>query len=341
MEANRGRKIIRGLIMILSVLCVVMLCTFAVLKGRKPGKKEIEECQRHYAFIAEEMDETAAEWVFREAQRRGEETGAYVENFRENATSDYDCRDYLRMAIEMEVDGIILKGNGEKEVQELVDEAAKKGIPTITFHEDIQESKRKCFIDIGGFNMGRSYARQIIEIATKETKQVMVISEKESEGETHNWKYSMLSGIEETLKNEGNHLNLELLIKESEGGMYGTSTLVNNYLNDEETANPDIIICLNESDTLDVYNVLKGCGLQDQIKVIGYCASRLIMNLVQEQAIVAAIEVDARQAGISCVDVLDEYIRTGQVKGYITVDTNAITEKNVKRYLEYVEEEKE
>ena len=54
---------------------------------------------------------------------------------------------------------------------ELIDLASQKGIPVVTLLNDNTASKRCSFVGIGGYEIGREYGGQVIQIAKELRKQ--------------------------------------------------------------------------------------------------------------------------------------------------------------------------
>jgi ribose transport system substrate-binding protein len=51
--------------------------------------------------------------------------------------------------------------------------------------------------------------------------------------------------------------------------------------------------------------------------------------------------IDAKQMGAYCIEALNEYKETGQVSDYFSVDIYAISNDNIKDYINEQSEEKE
>ena len=100
-----------------------------------------------------------------------------------------------------------------------------------------------------------------------------------------------------------------------------------------ESTTPDIIICLNELNTTCVYQTVVDRNLVGKINIIGYYNSQTILKGVERNVIYSTISVDTEQMGSLCVEALNEYIGSGYVSEYYSVDTNLITADNVKEYL--------
>jgi len=75
--------------------------------------------------------------------------------------------------------------------------------------------------------------------------------------------------------------------------------------------------------------------------IIGYYCSATTLKAIDRDVIQASISVDTNQMGKYCVDALDEYITTGHVSEYLSVDISLITHENVEEYMIREEEDEE
>lgn len=246
------------------------------------------------------------------------------------SNSDYGTTDYLKMAMAMRVDGIILEGSDDDEVRMCINQASEFGIPVVTILSDCAGSRRKSFIELGDYNLGREYGRVVINITeTRTPRVVLLINEAAKENENQ-----VETGIRETLRNEGNHLQVQFETQWLESSAKShSSDKIKEILMDEDTR-PDILICMNEKDTKLVYQSLIDYNLEDEVQIIGFCVSESLLKAVREGGIAALIDVDTVQAGELCVDALNYYIENSRVNNYIIVDDTVITKENVERYIE-------
>lgn len=325
---NKYKKYIIAVIVLM--LGVITGCFAVRQTSRSEHKKEDLSYKYHYAFITKQ-DASLSMKIFHEAQAYGETRGAYVELLKDESSSEYDTEDYLAMAAAMKVDGIILEGEDSNSVKEGVNQAVDAGIPVITVLSDCKESKRQVFIELGDYNLGREFGRRIISEAKKRNPEVVLLTHVRTEDGSQNMVYT---GIKETLKNEGNHLEVQLRTEVlDDNTQFSTAIKIQDILK-EESERPDMLICMNEEDTEAVYQSLVDYSLVGKVKVIGCCVSDNILKAIQNGGIAATVDVDTEQMGFYCIDVLNDYIETGHVSDYIIVEANVVTKDNVERYLE-------
>lgn len=318
----------------IGILAFLLIMSISILliyqKSITEIKNDEKVYQRHYLFIEQDQTNTLTNQVFQEAKEHGEEKGVYVERLEEMSFSDYTTEDYLKMAIAMKVDGIILEGENDAKICEIINQASEEKIPVVTVLTDCKDSKRQSFIEIGTYNLGREYGRWIINVAKSRKQKALLLTSSGIDSGNQNMIYT---GIRETLNNEGNHLDVQLETEILDSvSQFGAAVRIREILVDEENR-PDIIMCTDEQETEAVYQTLIDQNLVGKVTVIGYCISDTILKAIDNKGIAATMNVDTRQMGALCVDVLDDYIEYGHVSDYIMVDTNVVTRDNLKRYI--------
>lgn len=315
------------LLLMLFGMLMVALVVFTRLQ-----KKEIEDVvvqyKRHYMFISRVDGSYISDRIYEEAKLYGVSQQVYVEQL--EWFPDYKTIDYLNMAIAMDVDGIILEGSDDDELRKSVNRAAELGIPTTTVLSDCVGSRRKSHIGLGDYDLGREYGRLIIQIASDETPEVLLLMNedaKENEGR-------IALGIRETLKKDGQSLKMRLRTERLKTVSEDTLWERTKEILSSKEDGPDILICANEKDTEMVYQYLVDYDFAGGVKIIGSGVSETLIKAVRDGEITALVDVDIQQTGRLCVDALDYYIENKSVNEYVDVDNTVITIDNVERYLE-------
>lgn len=321
------------LIVAMAVITIASLIYFKMLvaDARDVKEQQYSEYTRHYAFIADNMENEFWEEVYQGAKKRGEETNVYLECFGSSAAVEYSKEELLKMAIAAKVDGIVLEADESAEILGLIDQAVDSQIPVVTVMTDSYGSKRQSFIGIGSYNLGREYGRQIIRVSTKETKKVLIIMDEHMD---NNGKNILCTGINETIYNEGNHLKLTIDTMEvSDKSTFGPEETIRKIFMKKEEL-PDIIVCLNEQATISACQAVVDYNLVGEVDIIGYHITDTIGSAIQRNLLAATIVVDSGQMGADSVDSLNEYIETGYVNDYVVMDVDAVTDNNVREYVE-------
>lgn len=326
------------LIIILSALTVASLMYFKLRMAEAGNmeKQEYREYERHYAFIADSMENDFWQEVYEGAKRRGEETDVYLECFGSSTAVEYSKEERMKMAIAAKVDGIVVEADESEKMLELINEAVENQIPVVTVVADSYGSKRQSFIGVGSYNLGREYGRMIVRISTKDTKKVLIIMDENLDDNNKNIIYT---GMQETIYNEGNHLNLEMeTMVVSDSSTFGSEEMIRNIFMDADHL-PDIIVCVNERDTITACQAVVDYNLVGKVNIIGYHITEDTGNAIKRNILSSVVVADSKQMGADSVDCLNEYIETGYANDYVVMDVEAVTINNIREYMKDASEE--
>lgn len=350
------------LTIILIVLTVIMLIatvlSLAYFRKLITDNQDImeefyTEYERQYVLITNDIDDTFWDSVYEEMKSVGELSGAYVERLGRNLSMDYSKSDLMEIAIDSHVDGIILEADESDETTKLIYRANSEGIPVVTLMSDCIGSTRKSYVGISNYNLGSEYGN-LIKTATKEIRQrkskeaeqgdqspiepvkVLILMDKNTIDTSQNIIYS---AIQETLTKEGmdeTQVTIQTVGISSDGAFSSEESIRDIFQNEEYQ--PNVIVCLNELNTTSVYQTIVDQNKVGQITIIGYYDSDTILRAVERNVIYATITVNTKQMGSYCVEALDEYLDTGYVSEYFSVDFTLIDANNIKSYIEDGEE---
>jgi len=282
----------------------------------------------HYALICEDGDPF---WdsVFSGAHGWAGENGVYLERFGSGLSVQYSRAERLKMAIAAGVDGILLQADESDEMGALIDRAVDAGIPVVTVMDDHYGSRQQSFVGLSSYTLGREYGRQIISCANKATRRALILMDANTDDSAQNILYT---GITQTLANEGNHLTLTLdTLAVPDGSVFGPEQQVRDVLRQAEP--PEIILCLDEQTTVCVLQTVVDLNMVGEVRIIGSYLNKTILDAISRGVISAAITVDTSAIGRSAAAALDQYVTTGSVSDFVTLDAGAVTRDNVKEYI--------
>lgn len=280
----------------------------------------------HYALVSEESDAPFWEAIYDGALDKGKELDIYVERTGCNLSTVYPLKDLMSMAIASRVDGIIIESNGDEEIIELINMADQMGIPVITVLNDEPSSNRKSFVGVNSYNQGQIYGKQVLELINKGKKNVTVLLNSDSRATSKKMIYSsiseMLAGKDVYVRTT--NVNTQTTFSSEED--------IRNIIRDNQ--NPtEVLVCLTAIDTRCAYQAVVDYNKVGVIDIIGYYDSELILSAIQKDIIYSTMTIDAKQMGAYCVEALNEYMQTGQVSDYFSVDLYVINKDNINDYL--------
>ena len=316
------------LLLLLFFAVVIQVLSIYIHNRLEKVKEDAPKYQYHFVYISKSEDSYTSSHICEEAENYGRQHKVYVEKLKLSDNAGYSDTDYVEMARSMKVDGIILEGSDDPSLAESISAADEAGIPTVTLLSDCPGS-RKSFIEIGDYNLGREYARTIINITRTRTPRVLLLMDQDAEGAD-----SLIDGIRQTLANEGNHLNVELQIENvGELPNFRLSDLTREALSDTENR-PDILIAAGEYYTKIVYQAIRDYNLTGKAEIIGYGITEPLLRAVRDDEISALIDADTDQLGMLCVDTLVNYHANGSCSDHIMAEDTVVTKETVERYLD-------
>lgn len=296
---------------------------------------------RYYALVARDSADTFWSAAYQSMRLEGEQTNVYVNKMGDYLADTYSRNELMEMAIDSRVDGIIYEADDSVESIVLINKAAAAGIPVVTVMEDTPGSARRSYIGVSNYNLGTEYGKLIMNAARAPgngkingedgSVDVLVLTDVNMEDTTQN---TVLTAIKETLQKKPDSypeitLNTaeidnsgEFTAEESIRDVFGRPKL------------PDIIVCLNEVNTVSVYQTIVEQNRVGESVILGYYDSDTILKAIDKDVIYATITIDTAQLGRDCVDALNEYIDYKRVSDYYGVDYRIINKDNVSDYLE-------
>lgn len=326
------------------VLFVIFLIVIIVLTGvsifyfnnalkakRQQDDVEYKTYNKHYAFIVDDLADTFWESVYESAKKEGENNNIYLEQLGKNLAVNYSKEQLLEIAIDSEVDGVIIEGDDSKNLQDLINKAVEKGIPVVTVLSDCNNSNRQSFVGVNGYNIGQVYGEQVLKIDKGSDVDILVLMNSNTNDTSKNIIYA---GIKDTLNaNTDNSTNFNLnTLAISNESTFGTEESIRDvFVN--ENAIPDIMICLDEVSTTSAYQAAVDYNKVGEVSILGCYTSDTILNAIDQNVINSTISIDSKELGSYCIDGLMEYSNTGHVSEYMSVDINLITDKNAGEYL--------
>ena len=288
--------------------------------------------KHHYVLISEEADAPFWEAIYEGALDRGKEMEIYVERMGSSLPTAYPLKDLMKMAIASRVDGIIIEPNGEEEIIELISIADEAGIPVITVLNDEPNSSRKSFVGVNSYNQGQIYGKQVLEVINEGKKDVTVLLNSDNAGMN-----VIYSNISEMVAGYGIQMKPVIVNTQS---TFSSEEDIRNIIKD--TQNPtEVLVCLTALDTRCAYQAVVDYNKVGVIDIIGYYDSDLILSAIQKDIIHSTMTIDANKMGAYCVEALNEYMQSGQVSDYFSVDIYAINLGNIKDYIKVEAEEEQ
>ncbi len=300
--------------------------------------EETADFDRHYAFVAEEADSDFWQEVFESANEQAKEYNIYLEDMSTLLGRDYSAEELLRIAVNSKMDGIVYSGGTDKGVSDLIDKAADAGIGVVVLQNDVETSKRQCYVGLNYYELGQMYAIQIEKLIDEgtmaDTTIDILVDGDMSEGASN----LIVMAIEDYLRGTGSEEEEqqlpEILVTRIDAeDIFSAEESIRNIFLEKENL-PNIMLCVNSVYTRCAYQAVVDYNLVGQIQIIGYFANDTIIDAVDKQVIFSTISVDTNEMGKSCIQALYEYNEMGYTNSYLPVGIEVVDQAKAHSIME-------
>ncbi|MBR6404322.1 MAG: substrate-binding domain-containing protein [Eubacterium sp.] len=324
---------------ITTMLGMVLIATIVIsvifFRGRLKETKQLlvsseyNAYDKYYVMITDNRNSDYWGSIYNGALEEAKKNNSYVKLMGDDLEDEFTKEDYLRMAINSKVDGIIVEGDDNRKTTGLLIDALNAGIPVVTVAEDNVDSGRKSFIGVNGYNLGKEYGEQVchyVKEAHMTDCNAMVLLDN---GQTSTSQSVILQAIKETIKN----YSMDEIIKVEEKSVTSnTDFAAEEEIRDlfvSKEAFPDVIVCLSEKSTVCVYQTVVDYNKVGKVEIFGYYLSPTIESAIEKNIIKSSLVVNTEQMGQDSVRALEEYKESGYVSAIYLIDTTLITKDSL------------
>ncbi len=337
--ANVLLMVMTTILILVTVVSMVLFRT-RVNENMQNTEADYRDYDRYYSFIVGDRSDSFWSAVYGGMHEEGEFTNAYIDRAGADLAAEYDKYQLMEIAIASGADGIIYEADDSEASLDLINKANASGIPVVTVRTDAPGSSRKSFVGISFYNLGTEYGKLILtasqEIASKRTDdeageiRVLVLTDENIQDTSQN---VVLTAMKERVDKKGDSYPDIIIETETidNSGEFTAEESVRSVFQDPDL--PDIIVCLNEINTVSAYQMIVEQNRVGDALIIGYYDSDTILGAIDKQVIYATIAIDANQLGYDCVNAINEYITYKRVSEYYGVDYKIIDKKNVRKYM--------
>lgn len=219
-------------------------------------------------------------------------------------------------------DGIIAFISEDAKNAEVIDDASKAGIPTLTLENDVPNSKRTSFVGYNAYRFGQEAGKQMIEAMAGKGNIAIVMNRSETaELDSQNLK---ISGFLNEI-NKVNGLEVSSYIV-AEDGLYGTQALVAKLMDSESPIQG--LFITNAVDTEAVAQLLVEYNKVGSYQVVGSGNSEAVSKAVDKQILYASVYVNAYEMGYKCIETLAKVKQGQTVPSYIDTTIGVLTKNS-------------
>ncbi len=301
-----------------SISLAALIYTYLLIPDNTKKEETYQQYEYHIAFVSEEPGSSYSKELYQGALEAGKKYNAYVEQIGEDLNRSLSLEDSMNMAIYENVDGILLRPNESDALEELVEKANSYGIPVITVQKDIPDSKRQGFVGSNDYFLGQEYGKRVMEIADSKTKEILVLfPEAQFDNTGRSW---FSQGLRNAVSIKD--MQYDFRIIQDDGGLNNAEELMRGILSKEGNG-PDLILCLDETTTRSVSQLIEDSG-RNRTRIIGSYVSDDILQSIVNGYIDSTIISDLKEMGRQSVDALMNYKKYHMVSYYTEIETDLL-----------------
>lgn len=336
---NTPRRAYVAIAVMIAVLAAVTIVSLVLFEYQVSlvgtGSGEQTSYARHYAFIGDRSN-AFLQSAYAAAAKAGTTSGDYVEFTGNNLNAGYTDLQLMDIAVKSGTDGIIVNANDSDEMSDAIGAAEDAGIPVVCIGSDSYGSTRQSYVGISYYNLGQAYGTELVHyvsgLSSRDVipvQQVLILTSSSERSRGQNLVYTgMRDYIRSVNYSSYFHFTTQAV---GNGTMFSAAEDITDLFNSDDL--PDIIVCLDETNTTAACQSIVDTNHVGDITILGFYTNDTILNAVSKQILAATFTIDADRIGREAVNCLNEYIRNGFVTDYVPIDIETITSENVESYL--------
>ena len=244
-----------------------------------------------------------------------------------------EAADYINIACESKVDGIIVAAENNEDYSKAIGNAMEEEINVVVGMVESESNNHIAYVGTNYYEYGVQAAKLIKEAGGDGTgiSLAVILSSKNNE-ETDTLATTqndvMLSGLNSVLEDDGNIQLVSTLYRSSD--LLGAEDITRDIL----TQHPDIniIFCTNEKDTVAAARVIIERNLVGSVVIVGTDVTAEIAYYINKSIIFGVLDRNGYEAGYSSVEALCESVGSAFQSSYLDINVDIYTMVNIETY---------
>jgi ribose transport system substrate-binding protein len=235
--------------------------------------------------------------------------------------------EYIHIARQSKMDGIIVAGKSSDEYNAAIREATESGINVVVGNYDASGSNRVTYVGTNYYEYGVDAAELIAKLRTSDSPiDLAIILSREYKEE------NTIDPVTQVITNGMSEGPINLA-----STLYGTSELLGaeDQIRNTLSEHPDIdvILCTNAKDTVSAANVIRERNLVGKVFIVGTDVTDQIIDYIKRGVIFGVLDRDGYSAGYQSVRMLNDSMGTTFPTNYQDVNINTYTAENISSYV--------
>lgn len=293
-----------------SLYYLVLMLRLSIQNNRNTPR----DCTYHIAVAGENADTTVLRQIQRGAASVSDSYNAVIDNLLPETGADATTmQELIDYACAMGVDGIIAYSTNEKiNIASPITVDGNK-IPIIMIGSDTPETQAISYIGINGYDTGKQMAETLMSFV--QGGKVLAVHDSTTSSTLHS---RIISSVQESLSENFYVEDIDVRRRETMSSEDAIRDALRFQI--DVTA----VLCFSENDTVRVAENIVNLNLPRKIIVIGFGDTPQIRSYLDKGILCASLSQQAEVIGVSAVQTLFEYIKTGNANSYITIATRIL-----------------
>ena len=316
----------RSTIMILICFLIILLFVLSNYKTVTQDSTNVTEqdYMYHFVFIGQDSQNPLWETIQKGVVDSAKDYNVAVEYFFSDDSNPEEEIDYLKMAVNSRVDGIVINGYESESIREITSIAWELDIPVVFINDESHTGVRTSYIGVNNYEVGRRAVKELEKHRQGELKVGILLDAQKNAQESIRFQ----SMIEEVRKNEYMEFVVEASPKDARADVYNA---VKSMLLD----NPEInaLIGTRSYHGGVIGEVLVDLGIVGDVLVVGFDDLDDTLRYIKKNVIAATLDIDTYNIGYYSIRSLVKYKENQFVDDVYYMKINIIDEKNIDRFI--------
>ena len=288
----------------------------------------------HFSLILKSEDDIYWQQFKEGAVEAGKVYSAAIEY---NHVTEWDSNgetvEYINIASESKVNGIIVAAENTDEYINAINRATERGVNIVVGVVESVNSNRLTYVGTNFYEYGVQAAKLIKEAGGDDewVNLAVILSSRSNEGtDTVSTTQDdvMLNGLNSALENES-RINLVSTLYRS-SNLLGAEDLTRDILT--QYPDIDVIFCTNAKDTVAAARVIVERNLVGQVVIVGTDVTDEIIYDIEKGIVFGVLDRNGYEAGYDSVRVLCDSIGNTFQSSYVDIDIDIYTALNISTY---------
>lgn len=296
---------------------ILIVMQFTALAQNSDGSEE-NGFERKYniLLLGKSAHESFLKQIYEGAKDTAEMNNAVLQLYTGKSNAEeISTQALLNYASYMDADGIIAYIDSDERL-EIPKRADGSAIPLITVGTYVPELPQLSYIGINYSELGRMIAREILALAGKSGKVILLGTSQNGDTNYSN----LMNGLYNTISVD-DAITLKPIQFKSETSFSKEDFLRQQLASEEDL---ELIVCLTEESTILAAQSVRDLNLSGKVSLLGFGDGKDCLSYFEKNILTELISVKTDEIGKTAVSGIFEFISTGYANSFVTVEIQVL-----------------